>query len=475
MGLEYIIEPKKLDVDQRTVLTVAPGEAEFYGVYARGVKAPWGIGGTDPDAEHLANHIRDFPDQVSAQAFVERLRVTNWAQIEAVERNEPVTVAGVHYLPEHDANGRLYYSAEGNLAAGYETAKIQPEEMDCYLKTGQLSPELAANARKNMAKLDDFEQENLKHHAAERSDPLQYLIGLRTQAGGLEQYGVVLHGSDTYWHHTVGPHFDIDLGNWPTHQEAQAFIQHLVDNGPAFRKRDVEYVVVNESLLGYRAPPDKDATFSTVQVLFEPGRGLLNNQKPVQHGLDQVRPATRMDFEHFRVHFDGYEKDLTRPLEALARNYPVMVAGTLYHPLAGCKPTTPESAMRYYAAGKDDLLNGRMAPRVAGWEIWQYLVSGKLTPQLAENAVKNLHKLDVFDRASMMNFAKEAKNDPNFNQFRLYETAYRSMSDAITQGGPIRDFGLKDMSLGLNEFVRNPRFEEAVTNEVAVPVMSRRI
>jgi hypothetical protein len=298
---------------------------------------------------------------------------------------------------------------------------------------------------------------------------LKYLVEPRTQAlpaEGPDQYGVALHGLDTYWHRVTGPNFVIDLGNWPTRQEAQAFVQHLEDNGPAQRARDVEYVVVDERLLGYRAPPDKDATFSTVQVLFEPGRGLLNNQQPVQHGFNQVRPATPTDFEHYRVHLGSHEKDLTRPLEALARNYPVMVAGTLY------KPTTPESAMKYYTAGKDDLLNGRMAPRVAGWEIWQYLVSGKLTPQLAAGAVENLHKLDVFDRASMLNFAEEARRDPGFTQFRSYEAAYyHAMSDAITQGAPIRDFGLKDLSFALNQFVRNARFDQPVTDKIESHLM----
>ncbi|MBU2853433.1 hypothetical protein [Acidithiobacillus ferriphilus] len=289
---------------------------------------------------------------------------------------------------------------------------------------------------------------------------LKYLVEPRTHAlpaEGPDQYGVALHGLDTYWHHTLGPSFIIDLGNWPTRQEADAFVQHLKNNGPDLlhRGRDVEYVVVDERLLGYRDPPEKDAKFSTVQVLFEPGRGLLNNQQPVQHGFNQVRPATPADFEHYRVQLGSHEKYLTHPLEALARNYPVMVAGTLY------KPTTPESAMKYYTAGKDDLLNGRMAPRVAGWEIWQYLVSGKLTPQLAAGAVENLHKLDVFDRASLLSFALEAHNDPNFNQFRGYEAAYyHAMSDAITQGAPIRDLGLKDMPETLQAFVRSSQSTE---------------
>jgi hypothetical protein len=290
---------------------------------------------------------------------------------------------------------------------------------------------------------------------------LKYLVEPRTQAGelydqlpaekGPDQYGVALHGMDTYWHRTLGPSFVIDLGNWPTLQEAEAFVQHLKDNGPDLhhRGREVEYVVVDERLLGYRAPPDKDAKFSTVQVLSEPGRDPRNNQQPVQHGFNQVRPATPADFEHFRVNLGSHEKYLTHPLEALARNYPVTIAGTNY------RYDTKPSAIPCYMSGTDDV---RDAPRVSSWEIWQYLVSGKLTPQLAADAIEHWKDLNAFDRASLRNFAEEARNDPNFQQFLTYEAAYyRARSEAITQGDPIRQLRLIDMPELLQEFVRNPQ------------------
>ncbi|MHB1642949.1 MAG: hypothetical protein ACYCS8_09840 [Acidithiobacillus sp.] len=71
----------------------------------------------------------------------------------------------------------------------------------------------------------------------------------------------------------------------------------------------VEYVVVNENLLGYRAPGAQ-----TVQVLFAPGRDPRNTAYPVQLTMDAVRPATAADFAQYRVVVDGYVADLSKPL-----------------------------------------------------------------------------------------------------------------------------------------------------------------
>lgn len=75
------------------------------------------------------------------------------------------------------------------------------------------------------------------------------------------------------------------------------------------KKRDVEYVVVNERMLGYRAPGG-----NTVMVLFEPGRETMNNQQAVIMGRDEVRPATTADFAQYRVSSTYYEEALSKPL-----------------------------------------------------------------------------------------------------------------------------------------------------------------
>lgn len=72
----------------------------------------------------------------------------------------------------------------------------------------------------------------------------------------------------------------------------------------------VEYIVVNEELLGYRAPGS-----CHVGVLFAPGRGPLLSNTVVAMGYDVVRPATRADFDHYRVFLsDHIADDLKKPL-----------------------------------------------------------------------------------------------------------------------------------------------------------------
>jgi hypothetical protein len=171
MAIEYWVEPKQMNGN--VVETTNPGEpAEFYGVYARGIKARWGLGGLDDDAAYLANHLGDFPTREAAQAFMEHLQ-SNAPQLEALMNREPVTVAGVRYLPT-EGNKRTY-TAEGNAGAGFQTPVVATWEIDRYLKTGELSPELAANAAmhpENLASLNEFDRWSMRNMAESlRHDP----------------------------------------------------------------------------------------------------------------------------------------------------------------------------------------------------------------------------------------------------------------------------------------------------------------
>jgi hypothetical protein len=183
MAMEYSVEPRKFSEDGSEVLPTESDDAQFYGVYARGINEHWGVGGRGPDADQLTNHIQDFPTPEAAQTFVERLQA-NAPQLEALGLHpakgsrEPVTVAGVRYLPSTDQglDGRAtHYLAEGGLGAGFQMPAVATWEIDRYLKTGELSPELAANATihpENLAKLDGFERQNMKSFAdAASHDP----------------------------------------------------------------------------------------------------------------------------------------------------------------------------------------------------------------------------------------------------------------------------------------------------------------
>ncbi|WMT47950.1 MAG: DUF2958 domain-containing protein [Acidithiobacillus caldus] len=77
--------------------------------------------------------------------------------------------------------------------------------------------------------------------------------------------------------------------------------------------RSIEYVVVDENLLGYWYPPANGENFGVVQVLSAPGRDPRDNQFPVQIGVNQLRPATREDFANFRVELGSHEQYLKEP------------------------------------------------------------------------------------------------------------------------------------------------------------------
>ena len=292
---------------------------------------------------------------------------------------------------------------------------------------------------------------------------LQYRVDPRTKEGAFfnprptekavpAQYGVYLHGTDTYWHRTVGPNFLIDLGNWPTEKDAEAFVEHLKANGPDSSRggRELEYVVVDERILGYRKPPEQDASFSTVQILAAPGSDPRNNQYPIQHDLNRVRPATAADFARFRVELGEHEKYLTRPLEALYRHYPLTIAGTEYR-----HDTTP---------GMIPTRINESGEKVSSWEIWQYLVSGKLTPPLAADAVTHWQDLDRFDRASLYNFAMEARRDPTFREYLEYENQYYRAANN-NEDYPMRQLRMADIPELLQDFVRNPYGEKFMNDK----------
>ncbi|MHB1630714.1 MAG: hypothetical protein ACYCQL_00670 [Acidithiobacillus sp.] len=141
----------------------------------------------------------------------------------------------------------------------------------------------------------------------------------------------------------------------------------------------VEYVVVNENLLGYRAP---GATM--VQALSAPGRDPRNTQYPVQLTVDAVRPATAADFAQYRVSVNGYEADLSKPLipvleHHLTENVPLdrldseavareLRERTLEYAWATRK--TPEALLRM----ADDMISGEQLPEIAATSLQQAML-----------------------------------------------------------------------------------------------------
>lgn len=175
MPTKYSVEPRRMSLQGNEVLSATPENAEFYGVYLRGINEHWGVGGKGPDGENLWNHLRDFPTQEAAQQFIYFLE-SNKPQLELLQHGSPVKILGVGYSPSTDArlDGKpTHYVADGGLKK-YERPVVATWEIDRYLKTGETSPELAANALTlhDFSEFSPFEQQNLKEFAKDTlSDP----------------------------------------------------------------------------------------------------------------------------------------------------------------------------------------------------------------------------------------------------------------------------------------------------------------
>jgi hypothetical protein len=171
MPTEYSVEPKKMSDDGTTIKPATRADAEFYGVYTRGINEHWGIGGKGEDSPHLWNHLRDYPTQESAQAFVRYLQ-SNTPQLQLLEHAEPVKVLGVRYVPsaDRDVNGKSsHYIPELALSdRSSEYRAVMTWELYRYFRTGEASPDLAANAlteSNRFSVLNSYEQQSLKDFA----------------------------------------------------------------------------------------------------------------------------------------------------------------------------------------------------------------------------------------------------------------------------------------------------------------------
>ncbi|MGK9450271.1 hypothetical protein ACSSZE_03260 [Acidithiobacillus caldus] len=178
MSITYLVQPKKLGRDGTTVEPAFRADAEFYGVYLQGIREHWGIGGKGEDSDKLLNHLRDFPTEESAQAFVQYLQ-RNTTQRELLEHAKPIQVLGVRYLPSTDrgpdGKSSRYVPELALSDRSSEYRAVTTWEIDRYLLTNEASPDLAANALiapSRFPSLNPYERESLKEFAqSARIDP----------------------------------------------------------------------------------------------------------------------------------------------------------------------------------------------------------------------------------------------------------------------------------------------------------------
>jgi|GEM_PF-3709693 len=159
MATTYAVEPKRIE-DGMVVTPENPQDAEFYGVYVKGIRELWTVGGMDQP--ELSTHLRDFPSAAAAQEFIANVEAQK-PQLELLEAGKPVKIAGVTYQPSTTEG---MYTAEGGIAEN-PMPMVRGWELRYALTSGNLTPELAANAIAHPDKLTAFDQQNLLHHVQE--------------------------------------------------------------------------------------------------------------------------------------------------------------------------------------------------------------------------------------------------------------------------------------------------------------------
>ncbi|MDD2749176.1 hypothetical protein [Acidithiobacillus thiooxidans] len=197
--------------------------------------------------------IRDFATPLAADAFIQQLQA-HAPLLDALQQHQPVTIAGVHYQPQTAENGYGYYrpqDAESPTAgsdASLPSARpsqdmVNTWELECYLATGTMSPEIAAQALNHFENLSDFDKENLHHFALEAQRDPHFTAFRQIEGQHYQQTGALLNPDGTF--------SNLALTDMP--DPLQRFVQHPdIRAHPDHRFRG--YIFTQRTLQGEEIP-----------------------------------------------------------------------------------------------------------------------------------------------------------------------------------------------------------------------------
>lgn len=192
--------------------------------------------------------IRDFATPLAADAFIQQLQA-HGPLLDALQQHQPVTIAGVHYQPQTAENGYGYYrpqDAESDAslpAARPSQDMVNTWELECYLATGTMSPEIAAQALNHFENLSDFDKENLHHFALEAQRDPHFTAFRQIEGQHYQQTGALLNPDGTF--------SNLALTDMP--DPLQRFVQHPdIRAHPDHRFRG--YIFTQRTLQGEEIP-----------------------------------------------------------------------------------------------------------------------------------------------------------------------------------------------------------------------------
>ncbi|MBU2788648.1 hypothetical protein HFQ13_10640 [Acidithiobacillus sp. VAN18-1] len=133
----------------------------------------------------------------------------------------------------------------------------------------------------------------------------------------------------------------------------------------------------------------------------------------------------------------------------------------------------------YYQANDADSNEPMTMSLVDSWQVRRYLMTGELSPEMAQHFAQRLDSgatLTRFAESNLQAFAEQAGDDPHFETFRKLEGQYyRNLGADLQAGQPMRNFSMDDMPGSLNRYVQDHRFDrihhmDVLREGISVPV-----
>ena len=444
--------------------------------------------------------VGEFASRAAAQEHV------NWLQSEEmnglreqIRQAQPLTIAGVSYDPVLNDDGGLTHYIVSDSLQRTDMPLIAPWELQQYLYTGNLSPEMATQQWQNVANsgyeftaterasLQRFAREadadpRFQRYHAQEGDYLVYLGGSRANARNFSLADLPASMQTFVQGNRFAPDPVIASnvqGVLPVRPSPSQGANPLQPASPM-----PETLSASPEFPAYTEQPqpqaaERSAAMPDYQIreITDPATQQVSYQTELNHVSQNFPAGSRiwgMDAENDTLPlgtFDSMEAAQAQldalqnmePLRKALRNLePVTIAGVPYDPVS----EDNGSISRFLAR---DGMDRTDLPWISPWELQQYAHTGKLTPELAvqqlQSAELSGYDFTPFETRALQEFARDAYVDPQFTAYRKQEGEYHAARGDTRPSE--RDFSLDELPRVIRDYVWAHRFDlhQAVTTQ----------
>ncbi|MBU2773301.1 hypothetical protein HMI48_05095 [Acidithiobacillus ferrooxidans] len=444
--------------------------------------------------------VGEFASRAAAQEHV------NWLQSEEmnglreqIRQAQPLTIAGVPYEPVLNDDGGLTHYIVNDSLQRTAMPLIAPWELQQYLHTGTLSPEMATQQWQNAASsgheftgpermaLQRFAREadadpRFQRYHAQEGDYLVYLGGSRANARNFSLADLP-PSMQTFVQEnrfSTDPVIASNVqGVLPVRPSPSQGANPLQPASPM-----PETLSASPEFPAYTEQPqpqaaERSAAMPDYQIreITDPATQQVSYQTELNHVSQNFPAGSRvwgMDAENDTLPlgtFDSMEAAQAQldalqnmePLREALRNLEtVTIAGVPYDPVS----EDNGSISRFLAR---DGMDRTDLPWISPWELQQYAHTGKLTPELAvqqlQSAELSGYDFTPFETLALQEFARDAYVDPQFTAYRKQEGEYHAARGDTRPSE--RDFSLDELPRVIRDYVWAHRFDlhQAVTTQ----------